>query len=213
MPTLYRTQITLNMNSNVPEDAVQNVLHFVLDELPANLQAGIDATTARIRTFYNAVRPHMSSLVSPGPHQVRYYEALNPNPAGPDFTTTFLLDTAPTGSALPTEVALCTSWRGVPPEGGLETVATNRGRTYLGPLNTATAGADGRPTAGFIANIVAASLALANQAPAAGGKLAIFSRKLASAVPVAGGWVDNEFDTQRSRGRDRTTRNIWTLGA
>jgi hypothetical protein len=32
-------------------------------------------------------------------------------------------------------------------------------------------------------------------------------------IPVLGGWMDNEWDTQRRRGTDATLRNEWSINS
>lgn len=109
------------------------------------------------------------------------------------------------GNSSPREVSLCLSFyaeRNLP---------RNRGRIYIGPW----AGAVERPAAGDIAWLTALRTGLANiggvniewcvYSPTTPGGLG------AQFKQVSAGWIDNEWDTQRSRGLRATTRNPWTM--
>jgi hypothetical protein len=108
----------------------------------------------------------------------------------------------------PREVALCLSFRGA------ENVPRQRGRIFCGPVNAQTE----RPADAIRTICLSLATGLAN----IGGTnvdWCVFSRAsvgptggLADAFhPVKQAWVDDEWDTQRSRGLRATTRSTLTL--
>jgi hypothetical protein len=81
----------------------------------------------------------------------------------------------------------------------------------LGPLaNIASATTAGRPDSAAISAIRSASLNLLNAGLATGtASWAVYSPTNNSAALVANGWVDNEYDVIRSRGRKASVRNTF----
>jgi hypothetical protein len=138
--------------------------------------------------------------------EVRMYD-LEDAPGPPVSTKlgSFTVEQPLTG---PREVALCLSFRGA------ENVARKRGRIFLGPV----AGDDPRPTAAQRQQVLDFADGLANlggidvdwcvyspTSRATGGTLGD------SFSPVKMAWVDDEWDTQRSRGYRSTTRTTKTF--
>lgn len=120
---------------------------------------------------------------------------------------------------LPAEVALCLSFRGA----DTTARARNKGRVYLGPWAfpaMAAGGPDGigggthqysRPHNTLMANIgEAATILLASGHSGVGDgdpcPWVVWSRVDHQVRQVVTGWIDNEWDTQRRRGADATTR-------
>ncbi len=101
--------------------------------------------------------------------------------------------------AVPREVALCLSYfseRNLP---------RFRGRLYIGPWNFA----DERPNTSQITSLVT----LANDLANIGGidvDWGLWSTTRNQFSKITAGWVDNEWDTQRSRGMKPTTRTNFT---
>jgi hypothetical protein len=89
--------------------------------------------------------------------------------------------------------------------------ARKRGRIYLGPFDTTQLNADGRILPACQTTIRNAAQALLTASDVAlDWSWAVYSPTNASGVIVDNGWVDNEWDTQRRRGRAATTRSTFT---
>lgn len=121
---------------------------------------------------------------------------------------------------LPAEVALCGSFHGdltdIPEEAGVtRPAARRRGRIYVGPLNTAAQNTTGtavvsRPAQQFIdclANRIEILRLSSEAVPEWSWGVAHAASTAAwTFTKVEGGWVDNEWDTQRRRGHLATQR-------
>lgn len=157
-------------------------------------------------------------------------------PSGPPFYTylggpTLFADQGPRLSSvnLPSEVAVCCSYQGTPGAGVVQ--RRRRGRVYFGPFVDAASdggGTGARPAVG-LRNTLAESMQkmIADVEPTF--PFVVYSRPFpgrdaiprttrpdlpaiparpATTVNVTQLWVDNEFDTQRRRGLQRTGRTI-----
>jgi hypothetical protein len=199
----FQVQAILKTTSNLPEDWVTNTWSCIADD-----DIAAEGFIAEVFNFYNAIRGSFSNLVTLGGHQFKAYRYADPPPRAPFFESTWALATTPTGAPLPTEVACCLSFEGVQASGQIQ--ARRRGRVFIGPLATSVMGADGRPTTSSITNLGAAAKDLFDAGLLAGDwRWSVFSRANNSGIPVDAGWVDNEFDTQRRRGRKATSRVVW----
>lgn len=114
-----------------------------------------------------------------------------------------------TGS--PNEVALCTSFASTVPPG--VSPARRRGRVYIGPFVDGASGGSlpNRPGTSLVNTLQLATKRLATELVTAGAELAVWSRKDAAMYPVVRGWVDDEWDTMRSRQVEASSRTTWTL--
>lgn len=138
-----------------------------------------------------------------------------PGPMGdPIDIFPFTLDAA-TGSTwpLPLEVAVCVSFTGETSSQPGVPVASRRGRVYIGPLqsNAIDTSVDGfpNPSSGIMTALAGAASRLAALGGPGDGWWSVFSRTRWAWTPVESGWIDNEFDTQRRRDLDATTRTLW----
>ena len=87
-----------------------------------------------------------------------------------------------------------------------------RGRIYLGPLGTNTLNSEGdQPVvaSGLVLVMREAAARLRDASQAAGTPWSVWSRADAVLWPIVGGFVDNEFDTQRRRQLPATLRETW----
>lgn len=133
-------------------------------------------------------------------HVALYQQELTGGKTGPPvFQTSKNLGTIATSNA-PREVALCLSYYGQQNQPGY------RGRLYW-PVGLRPAGeaVGARPTTTQMDNVVAMGDALAAAGGAEWGWV-VFSRKRQNFIGVTHIWCDDEWDTQRSRGLDPTTR-------
>jgi hypothetical protein len=185
---------------------------------------------ANLSAFYSAVPSgavhsvcfYLSNSVSRGSTMlfIEEYDIsghLDGSDTGPPVNTAHvgLTSAASSTTDLPSEIALALSFHadltGIPEHsGGLRPRASRRGRIYLGPfcnMGVVTDPVTGRtsvPTQ-MQTDIKQAAHALRVAEPG----WCVWSRKLADAFPVVGGWVDDAWDTQRRRGEDPISRSLW----
>lgn len=198
---LLRIVARLPWDSGLPEDVTVNVWH-------------VDATggdpQAAIITFYESIDEHLSNIVQAGSNQcsLTTYALDDPEPRQPVAEHFFSLPGA-SGTPMAPEVALCLSFSanlvsGSPP-------ARRRGRVYLGPLDSGVIDTSGRPATSVTDSIAAAGQALLDASDASlVWSWVVYSPTDDLGRIVTHGWVDNEFDTQRSRGRIATARSSFT---
>lgn len=213
---LLRADVTLPYVTGLPRDVAINTFHFAWTGTgdPTEL-------TPVLANFYNVaqggatndIAHHIGVVVSRESNacSVKVYDAEEEGP--PLYIDEFTLG-APVGSAspLPLEVAACLSYRSN--VSGL-TAARQRGRIYIGPLSTngIVTSADSLPimTEAFCESLVGAGEYLAYNSTllAEGLVWSVYSRVGGNVSPIVGGWVDNEFDTQRRRQAEATQRYTW----
>lgn len=198
---IQRAQVTIYPTSNTVRDAATNTFYFDCTNTLANYQE----IALRLGVFYQSLVGLYSNLVRQSLHDVKVYNnaAAAPNP--PVFSTTFAFPTAPAGSPLPTECAIVSSFKS-PTVPGVS-LARQRGRIYLGPLNTNTSGTDARPTNATLTTVSNAMQALNTDRDP---RWVVWSATQNDFFPITQGFIDNEYDTQRRRGRRSTTRTVWS---
>lgn len=226
MQTCHVT-VTLPAITGLAKDDVVNT--FTFNDPVGILPADLDAIGAAIFDFYRGVAaPQINtvdSYIGPAISRsnlvtVRYYDVdghLNGSPAGsPERVdaAAFSLGGSSSSTGLPSEVACCITLYAdylgdVEFAPGARPRARDRGRLYIGPLNTAaqtTAIGRTRPDPAMITDFAESAARLA-RAPM-GPKLVVWSRRSATVKPVTRVSVDDAFDTQRRRGIDATTKTF-----
>jgi hypothetical protein len=136
--------------------------------------------------------------------------------------TPFTLGTASAVGDLPLEVASCLSFTGGALAPGRTTApakaASRRGRVYVGPLNEAavigTLGEHPHPRDTFMQDCTVAGSRLITDVGALGavpGDVAwvVYSRTTREVTAITGGYMDDEWDTQRRRGGTATSRVVF----
>jgi hypothetical protein len=201
---IERCLITLKTVDNLPANFLTNSLWFdVVDDTDYPVIAAV------IEEAYDLVIAEFSNLLAQNNHDIQFYRESDPTPRVPRYESTFNLVSAPSGSPLPREVALCCSFQAGRISG--ESQARRRGRVYIGMLDSATVGADGRPDAAVIDAVAAFGNAILGPSLASTSwKWAVYSRMNGSGSEVLDGWVDNAFDTQRRRGDAPTARTTFS---
>lgn len=200
----YLAQVTLFPQSNVLADASVNTFSFT---------AVSDADLPDIRTAlvaeYNGVVARFSAAVRQNNHLIKIYDRSDATPRAPKFLANWNFASAPTGNPLPTEVALVLSFQGDQVSGIPQ--ARRRGRVYFGPLNVGNSDTNGRPNATTLADFAnfGTSLLAASDA-AANWSWVVWSDVMGGPAFITNGWLDDEFDTQRRRGRSSTARTLWS---
>lgn len=199
--------------SNLPADRIVNVFHFLSEgTYPADVEEALD----KVQQFYlgaRSTRP-IAQWLSPWVQrdaELRAYDMESP----PDRVPTIRaldLGTVPSSAGLAEEVAMVITLHGaVPPA----LSSRRRGRIYIGPLNSfcfvggsTTEKSHPQPT--LLADLAEAATELADMSET-GMRWSIHSITPSSNyVPIAGGYIDDAFDTQRRRGPDPTTRTLWS---
>jgi hypothetical protein len=106
-------------------------------------------------------------------------------------------------TTVPREVALCLSYYSTFNRPGY------RGRVYI-PAEFAGGAMGLRPTSTQMNNVLGWTNALGKSLPP-GHNMVVYSRKAGASYGVSNTWVDDEWDTVRSRGLKATTRVLSTL--
>jgi hypothetical protein len=199
----YACQIVIFPTSNLNADAISNNWSCVAD----NVSAAGDFITSVI-DCHRDMQPLYPSTVRQNNHTYKIYDRADPIPRNPVTQGTWNFATAPSGNPLPPEVSMCLSFQGTPESGVSQ--ARKRGRIFVGPLNSVAMSTTGRPTTSAINTMVAAGQELLDESDAAATwSWQVWSASTGDSFPVVNGWVDDEFDTQRRRGRLATTRTTF----
>ena len=208
-----RAHVILPGVSDLPEDRFVTTWAATYTD-PTTYAAAADDFAAALVVFFTALSgtqvtalwdymgPHISTATDAC--EVRTYDLEDP-PEGREPTIVPFTWSDTDQDPLPAEVAVVNSFHGTPRS------RRNTGRVYIGPLNQIAgeeSGGDLRPADVLRSDLVQASLGLVG---ASGFTWGVLSPTLAAITPVAGGFIDNAFDTQRRRGLDATTRNVWSV--
>jgi hypothetical protein len=201
----YNSQAIIKTADNVAANYATNTWHFEADDVTA-----LGSAHAALVTFYQAVDTYFSNLVNVGAGglEIVGYAFADAPPRAPVLRT---LATLTVGSVnpLPTEVSLCMSFQGTRQSGTPQ--ARRRGRVYLPFMAEDNNATDARPSTTIINGVVAAGAALLAASDSAGTwSWLTYSGVAPGWSTVVDGWVDNEWDTQRRRGRRSTSRTTFT---
>lgn len=221
---LWRAQVTIPLESGVPEDATVNTWHFDDDDDVVNEPEDTgNAILSLLNIFYDTIGPTVFPNSIGDDAVVKMYDLAAAEPRQPVFEGTFSLQNN-AGSPMVAEAALCLSFAAAQ-ESGVP-AGRRRGRIFLGPIVT-TAGevVNGQVRPKLTTQQVVASAANELQAglvhPGTGPlrlRWSIFSPTTlaqtgsigASFNDVISGWVDDAFDTQRRRGPRPMSRVTFT---
>lgn len=167
-----------------------------------------------IADFYLAIDEQLSDqALSPTGHTIKLYNQEDVEPRSPVEELTFGLTGLSAATALPAEVALCSSFQGDPVSG--QNQQQRRGRIYIsGWINSAN-GSGGRPSQATRILLGNATAQLSNDLQAIGSGLTqvvwvVYSRTADENAQITNGWVDDAWDTQRRRGVKPSTRTTWS---
>lgn len=216
--SFIRAQVTLPRDTNIPADISQNVWHFRTTD-PVN-ETSLDSIHAALSAWYQAIDGLLAGVVN-SPATVKYYDLEDASPRVPIDEQTFVVTPA-SGSGLPSEMAICMSFRAAPESG--QSAARRRGRIFIGPVDIAVMSQVGGEQ--FVGStprttIANAALTLRNAGPTDGWFWSVFSPTTAGSPPwsagalgsafadVDNGWVDNALDVQRRRGPAATARTTF----
>lgn len=223
----YTAQHSLQGPSGLPEDRYVNVFRWAVGIDPGHAVAA-DIIALALEDFYTVApadaAPNNRSIMSFMPAymeadaEIRVYDDSDPEPREPEVRTYSWAGAS--AQPLPSEVALCLSFY------GSRNLPRQRGRLYIGPLNNdavqSGSGAPARPGTNLMHALMRAGERLS--VPRDGGELYWAVRSagpyadgsgagVVTHYAVTDGWVDDAFDTQRSRGEEPTSRITWTRPA
>lgn len=186
---IFIAKIQFQLDSELPRDAVSiNPCYF-----------GDDPTA-----LCNALKTNLLANTNVGattPFKVRVYNAEKAPPSYPLAEASN--GTGSKGTGYPREVALCLSYYSTFNRPGY------RGRVYI-PLALIGGTAGLRPSSTQMNTTLAYHNTLAKGLPA-GHNMVVYSRKLAQSFGVSNFWVDDEWDTVRTRGTRATTRVLASI--
>jgi hypothetical protein len=201
----YITTAIIKTADNVAANYATNTYHFHADDLTA-LQLAHNALV----TFYQAIDTNFSDMVNAGAGglEVVSWDFDDTPPRAPVLRTLATL-AGFSINGLPPEVAICVSFQGTRLSGVPQ--ARRRGRVYIPFLQETANDSTGRPASALITSLATAAGALLTASDsAATWAWEIWSAAGPGFTTVTDGWVDNEWDTQRRRGRVATSRTTFT---
>jgi len=211
---IIRCQVRLPYFSLLPEDIATNTLYYSTPNDPPTT-GELDDITAMIEGFYVAISDRLAGILSRGTDacEIRYYNLSDSEPRQPERIDTFTLSAAASADNLPLECAVVLSYHAAFTSGTPN--ARRRGRIYLGPfyagaLDDGTGSVFPRVNSTTLADIIAAVPSLSS-ITTNGCEWVQYSPTTDLGLPVVGGWVDNEFDTQRRRETRATARTTFTV--
>ena len=217
---IVRAEVRLPYLSGLPRDVSVNVFHYLCDE--AN-DLAYENIAGKLEHFYNdehsgvglgSIAYYLAPFLDRGENmaEVRFSQPQE-DPAPIERVIEWTLGTTPATHAFPSEVALAISWQATPAI--IVPLQRRRGRTYIGPLGNgvvdSTPGSPNRPDP-TVVELWSAAGAYLTDDELDFERLCIFSRADDAGYEVSGGWVDNEWDTQRRRGQDPTSRTWFVAG-
>jgi len=203
-----RVQIILATSDANPANFVTNT--FCIEH---GVHPDGDEVKAAFKAAYDVIgSSYLSQQIAQNGHWIKLVDAIGTAPLYPWYESAWSLASAPSGTPLPPEVALCLSFQGERLSG--QEQRRRRGRVYFGPLGNAVVSTNARPAAGFVQDLEDFAIELASELAGLtqpGVLWSVWSTTDTESVAITDGWVDDEFDTQRRRGRAYTTRNTWAI--
>lgn len=202
--TVERFQVTLHTTDANPANYITNTWYGDVAGVPGRVNMA-----NAIEDFYQNLITYFSVSIAQNGHDLVVYAMDDPEPRAPVLDTSFNLASAPTGTSLPAEVALCLSFQADRVSGISQ--ARRRGRLYFGPWDTTALGTDQRPSPALVTTLSNAATAfLAQSVTDTDWLWVVYSTVLDDISYVSNGWIDNAFDTQRRRGLEYTARTLWS---
>lgn len=202
--TEIRAQVITRKASDLPVDHITNTLYFDTDSPFTFIDealAGVNETQLAkdLRDVFRARHFHASGYGV----EVKMYDMADPMPRRVRGRAFWAETTGPFSSAIgPREVSVCLSFRGA------VNSPRTRGRIFIGPYPVSQM--QERPSQGLREQLGVLATAIGN----VGGvdiDWCVRSSFANAMVPVKHAWVDDEWDTMRSRGLKPTVRSVTTL--
>jgi len=218
-----RVQVTIPLDSNVPEDSIVNTWYMDGDDDPfATFANYAEVAREKLRDFYQAIDSVIFPSTVGDTATVKVYDMRDPEPRQAKYLSSITLTNSSSGP-FPGEVALCNSFAVTVASGA--NAARRRVRIFLGPIAESAGvviASQNRPSLAARAAVRDAAAALAVATPLGPGfgpgsiSWAIYSPTTDQAstiddsfFDVQRGWVDDAWDTQRRRGAAPTARVVF----
>lgn len=210
IPDIIRAQIIFHGHSALPEDRFVNSFAFHgVQGFGTDIQEEHDEAVRLLTNFYTVnngagatIAQYMTGYASV---ELRTYNLSSGPPREPIITDPIAGWPLAGAGAMPYEVSLVCSFESAQPG------PRGRGRIYVGPLRTTAldevATHVPRPEILFQGAVREAAVAMAADNTIL--QWGVVSQVNGAFYPVTGGWVDNAWDTQRSRGLAPTARTTW----
>lgn len=239
MEGFYKATVNLASGSGLPVDDAQNTFYFESSSAVTTTADDADTMTTLLTAFYNAVPTGGTDPIAEfiGTHISRaanacsflYYFDPGPTPpalwGSPDEIRSWTIGANAGGSMLPAEVAFALSFHGdltdipetapnpTPPPATIRPAARRKGRVFLGPFNSnalfnVVAQGDSVPAVELRDAARLSAIDLMADAATIGAWV-VNSGADDTFYPVAGGWVDTAWDTQRRRGTAPSARTTF----
>lgn len=186
---LYRCQMSIGADSPFPRDYIVNTVYLADDGLTSDPNNLIEDMVGAFQTWYGSTREIWGKIYNQ-----------SAGPSGPPVADHRVNAGVTPNSNMPREVALCLSFY------GSQNTARKRGRIYLCLAASSQATFSLRPAEGTRN----AALALAQAIAGVGGTdvdWSVYSPTAGADEAVQVAYVDDEWDTIRSRGLRPTARS------
>ena len=187
---IYRAQISFQLDSLLPRDAVTINPHFFGDN-PGGL-----ANALKNNLISNA------NVAQAFPFHIKIYDATKAPPSFP--LAEAQNGTGSPSTSVPRELALCLSYYST------WNRPSYRGRLYIPGVFCGAQAPTLRPTTTMMGKAMSFAQTLSQNLPASHNWV-VYSKKLGQSNGVTNYWVDDEWDIVRSRGLRGTTRNVGTI--
>ena len=172
--------------------------------------AELDSWAAAIKTFYDDVYTDGGMRgFEQNNHIIKFYDVVGTPPNYPVYETSFNLTALPAAVELPMELCLAVSYKNNSSNNVLR--ARRRGRIYISGWATAR-NSQGRPDSAAYTGLATAYKDYCDTVNTIGSLTAVIYSRVQDIVNnVEEVWCDNEWDTQRRRGGEATTRTTLTV--
>lgn len=192
----FNIQVATAVDTILPRDRIVNVWHF---DNPLGLPSNPNKLCEDMTAIYDTIMARTTDFHE---FDARLYEE---NVKGPPLGRHVRNVGKAAAASAPREVAICLSFRGP------RNIPSERGRVYLAPYLMHSTALMGRPDTAQ--RLIA--LEMATAVSALGGAdvdWGVYSPTKNTFVKTEVAWVDDEWDTVRSRGLRATTRSQITTG-
>lgn len=214
---MHMFQVTIPYYTGLPEDVVTNTWHAQFNSPTSPLTSDFANMADNLRVFYEQTYTtpgSMAKYARPALTSLKVYDMDDPKPRAPRYSVPMPISVTsdPTNSNLPSEVAVCLSYRATYQSGVPQ--ASQRGRVFLGAIGSAfldpgLASTFPKITVANQQNVGNRGNQFLQACLTDGWTWVVSSRKRDEMFVVTGGWVDDAFDTQRRRGQKPAVRDLW----
>jgi hypothetical protein len=217
-----RVTVTIPRDTALPGDESTNTFHFRTLTGGVFTAAQAADVAEALRKFYFVLAPgatdtiasRMSAVNQPNLVTAAFYDLTTPAPRVPYAVIPLLPGAGMLATPQAEEVAVALTIQAAPVSG--QNQRNRRGRIFLGPLGTGMVtiiGGRARVNVSFRSSVVAAAVKLQQDIRAIGANFdwIVWSPTTQQEHVVDSGWVDDAFDTIRSRGPAPTERTSFTI--